>query len=301
VTGLALAAVGAYGVFLVFSAVAYGWGGLRFVPAAAEPVGASPVVRFERWMGQAGLGEVSAIEFAGVSVILAIAGAGVGYALFGGVLPAIGLAVFAASAPLASYRVRRANRLAAAHDAWPQMIEEIRVLTGAAGRSIPQALLEVGLRGPDELRTAFEAAQREWVLSTDFERTVELLKQLLSDPTADATCETLLVAHEVGGADLDRRLGELAEDRRADNLGRKDARSKQAGVRFARRFVIAVPLGMAVAGLSLGDGREAYEAPTGQILVAVALGLVAVCWVWSGRMLQLPQQDRVFTSRGGPA
>ena len=298
-TGLALAAVGAYGVFLVFSAVAYGWGGLRFVPATPERVMVSPVVRFERWMGQAGLGEVSATEFAGVSALLAVGGAGVGFTMFGGALPAVGLALFAASAPLASYRVRRANRLVAAHDAWPQMIEEIRVLTGAAGRSIPQALLEVGLRGPEELRSAFESAHREWLLSTDFERTVELLKQLLSDPTADATCETLLVAHEVGGADLDRRLGELAEDRRSDNLGRKDARSKQAGVRFARRFVIAVPLGMAVAGMSLGDGRAAYQKPIGQILVAVALGLITICWVWSGRMLQLPQQNRVFTSEGG--
>lgn len=174
------------------------------------------------------------------------------------------------------------------------MIEEIRVLTGAAGRSIPQALLEVGRRGPDELRGAFEAAHREWVLSTDFERTVEVVKSHLADPTADATCETLLVAHEVGGGDLDRRLAELAEDRRIDNLGRKDARSKQAGVRFARRFVIAVPLGMAVAGMSLGDGRAAYQEPSGQVLVAIGLGMIGACWAWSGSMLRLPRQDRVF-------
>lgn len=292
--GLALAVVGAYGVFLVFSAVAFRWGGLRLTPRTAERTADPIAVRFRRWMGQAGLGDVRPAEFVGVSALLALLGAVVGWALFGGALPSVGAAAACACAPLASYRVRRANRMAAAHDAWPHMIEEIRVLTGAAGRSIPQALLDVGLRGPVELRAAFGAAHREWVMSTDFERTVEVIKNQLSDPTADATCETLLVAHDVGGADLDRRLAELAEDRRVDNLGRKDARSKQAGVRFARRFVIAVPLGMAIAGMSLGDGRAAYGEATGQVLVAIGLGLVAVCWVWSGSMLRLPEQDRVF-------
>ena len=70
-----------------------------------------------------------------------------------------------------------------------------------------------------------------------------MLKDRLADPTADAACETLLVAHELGGTDLDRRLEALAEDRVQDAQGRKDARAKQAGVRFARRFVLIVPVG----------------------------------------------------------
>ena len=67
------------------------------------------------------------------------------------------------------------------------MIEEIRILTGSRGRSIPQALFEVGRRGPVELRPAFAAAQREWLLSTDFDRTLKVLKDRLADPTAPAT------------------------------------------------------------------------------------------------------------------
>lgn len=293
-TGLALAAVGSYGVLLIFSALVYRWGGLQVVPHRPRASRHSQRDRLVRWMRQAGIGDVRPIEFAGVTLVLALVGSAIGIALFGGPLPALGLGLFCAATPIASYRLRRANRLAVAHDAWPHMIEEIRILTGAAGRSIPQALLDVGLRGPAELHGAFEAAHREWMLSTDFERTVAVLKDLLADPTADATCETLLVAHEVGGSDLDRRLAALAEDRRTDTLGRKDARAKQAGVRFARRFVIGVPLGMALAGMSLGDGRAAYQKPTGQILVAVALLLTAGCWMWSGSMLRLPQQDRVF-------
>jgi tight adherence protein B len=174
------------------------------------------------------------------------------------------------------------------------MIEELRILTASAGRSIPQALFQVGASGPDELRPAFAAAQREWLLTTDFQRSLSTLRSLLADPTCDATCETLLVAHELGGTDVDRRLGDLAADRREDARYRKDARARQAGVRFARRFVLLVPLGMAAAGLSVGNGRAAYETPFGQVAVLVAVAMVALCWFWAGRMLRLPEEERVF-------
>ena len=141
---------------------------------------------------------------------------------------------------------------------------------------------------------AFDAAHREWLISTDFERTLTVLKAGLADPTADATCETLLVAHTVGGSDLDRRLEALVEDRIQDTQGRKDARAKQAGARFARRFVVFAPFGMALAGMSVGNGRHAYQSATGQTLTLFAVLLVAGCWLWAGRILRLPEEERVF-------
>ena len=51
---------------------------------------------------------------------------------------------------------------------------------------------------------------------------------------------------------------------------------------------------MAVAGLSLGNGRSAYATSTGQVLVSVGIGLIVVCWIWSGRILRLPNEERVF-------
>jgi tight adherence protein B len=174
------------------------------------------------------------------------------------------------------------------------MIEEIRVQTSSLGRSIPQALFDVGRRGPTELRPAFDAAHREWLLTTDLPRTFRVLKDLLADPTADMTCETLLVAHELGGTDLDRRLRALAEDRVQDVQGRKDSTSRQAGARFARLFVLLVPAGMALAGMSIGHGRAAYRTSSGQLVVLVALTLVIGCWTWAGQIMRLPDQQRVF-------
>jgi tight adherence protein B len=180
------------------------------------------------------------------------------------------------------------------------MIEEVRLLTGSVGLSIPQALLDVGRRGPEPLRPAFAAAEREWRITTDFARTTAVLSDQLADPTADVVCETLLVAHEVGGADLEARLAALAEDRADDLRHRKDARAAQAGVRFARRFVLAVPLGMALCGLSIGTGRRAYGTGAGQVLVVVGIAAIAVCWWWAGRLLRLPAEERVFRRQAAP-
>lgn len=293
--GAAIALVGAFGVWLLWSEFALGHRGLTRM--ATSPSGERTMdldVRARRWLRQAGLEDVQPREFAIACLAFGLLGAAIGWVVFAGPIAAACVGLFAATFPIAGYRKRRQARLAAAQEAWPRILEEIRLLTGAMGQSIPQALFEAGSRSPDALRPAFEAAHREWMLTRNFEATTRILRGLLADPTADVTCETLLVAHEIGGADLDARLAALAEDRRIDVLDRKDAASKQAGVRFARRFVLLVPLGMAVAGMSVGDGRHAYGTPTGQMLVALGIALVVACWAWSARIMALPPERRVF-------
>jgi tight adherence protein B len=293
VTGLLLAAMGAAGVHYLYTAVALGWRGLGPGPTTARPT-PHRRRRVADGLVQAGLVDVDARQFAAVTAGLAVAGAAVGFLLFGGPLPALALAGCLAAVPAASYRVRAVSRRAASQESWPRIIEEIRILTSSLGRSVPQALFEAGAAAPPALRPAFDAARREWVLSTDFERTVRVLKSALADPTADAACETLLVAHEVGGTDLDRRLEALIDDRILDVQGRKDARSRQAGVRFARRFTLFVPFGMALVGMSIGNGRAAYGTPFGQVMVVIGIGATVACWLWAGRLLSLPVEERVF-------
>ncbi len=291
--GVVLAVAAALGVFYLYTAVALGWRGIGFGPAVVRAEHRRRARRRD-WLAQAGLDDIAISEFAGVLGALFVLGTAFGFMIFGGAVPALVIGAFTASLPIATYRHRRSARIEKAQEAWPRMIEEIRILTGSVGRSIPQALFEVGRNGPVELQPAFDAAHREWLLSTDFARTLEVLKAKLADPTADATCETLLVAHELGGSDLDHRLAALAEDRRLDTRDRKDARAKQAGARFARRFVLIVPFGMAFAGMSVGNGRAAYQSAEGQLAVVVALSMVVACWLWAGRVMALPEEERVF-------
>lgn len=280
-TAVLLSLAAGAGVFLLYTSVALGWRG----------VGPSLQARRHR---ERAVTVVPWRSVLGVAVLAFAVGALIGGVVFGGALPALVTGLFGATFPVASERSRRERRRSEAREAWPRLIEEIRLQTGALGRSIPQALFGVGRRAPAEMDAAFALAEREWLLTTDFGRTVHVLKRELADATADATLETLLVAHQVGGSDVDRRLAALVEDRVQDLQGRKDARAKQAGVRFARRFVLIVPAGMAVAGLSIGTGREAYQAPSGQLAVALGLLIVVACWVWAGLLLRLPEEERVL-------
>lgn len=290
-TAALVALLGAVGVHLLWS----GTVGRRDVllPRTAPRRGTR---RLQVWLAQTGLGahRGAVRDLVGTMALTAGAGGFGAYLLFGGPLPALVAAGFGASLPPAWLRRRRIARREAAMEAWPRLLEEMRLLTSSLGRSVPQAFVEVGRRAPEELRPAFRAAEREWLLSTDFARTTAVLKAQMADPTADAVAETLLIAHEVGGTDLDRRLEALIEDRTQDVQGRKDARAKQAGARFARRFVLVVPAGMAMAGMSVGTGRAAYQTSAGQVLVAAALGLVVVCWLWAGRIMALPEEPRVL-------
>ena len=283
-----LAAVGGWLIYTSASRPPAARGGLQPGPVPARRWS------IEEWLAGAGLAEVSTAEFMASVGTVAVVGAIGAWLLFGGVAPAVVTAAFAATFPVAAYRRRNELRADAARAEWPRLLEEIRLRAGSLGRSVPQALFEAGRRGPVPWRPAFEAAEREWLLTVDFARTVALLKQALADPTADVVTETLLMAHEVGGADLDAKLADLIEDRIEDVQARKDAASRLAGVRFARRFVLLVPLGMAVAGLTIGTGRQAYSSAGGQIAVVAALAAVAACWWWSGRLMRMPSTPRVF-------
>lgn len=277
------------GAYLIYSAATLGG---RRSPVASRR--RSLEERWRAWLRQAGLGEVSVKELVVAVGSLFSLGAFGGYLLFDSVVPAVIAGILVGSFPASAYRRRRQVRLEAAAEAWPRLLEEMRLHIGALGASVPQALFEAGRHAPGEWRAAFTAAEREWQLTTDFARTVSLLKDRLADATADAVCETLLLAHELGGTDIDSKLAELIEDRTLDLQNRKDATSRQAGVRFARRFVLLVPLGMALAGLTIGTGRHAYASPGGQIAVAVGLLAVAGCWAWAGRLMRLPGPPRVF-------
>lgn len=287
---VAAATLAAAGSGLVWSSV-FG----HRAPRRGGPLGIAAGA-WSRLLGSvgAGTGGPSASELALASASAAAGGAVAAFLLFGAVVPAALAALLAAPVPAATFRYRAGRRAEVAAEEWPRVLEEIRLRSGSLGRSVPQALFEAGRSVPAGWRPAFAAAEREWLLTVDLARTLDLLKSGLDDPTADVVCETLLMAHEVGGSDLDTALAELIEDRTIDVQNRKDAASRLAGVRFARRFVLLVPAGMTLAGLTIGSGRSAYETAGGQAAAAGALLAVAACWWWSGRLMRLPRPLRVF-------
>lgn len=288
---LTLAVVAGYGAHLVYSALTYGWSGLQPGPRAPKQTKNTIATA----IGALGLGDFDPRALLAAVGVLFMLGFAFGTLLFGGIAPAFIIGIFAATTPIGVARVRHERLTASAHQSWPALIEEIRLLTGTLGRSIPQATFEVGARSHEALQPAFADAHREWLISTDFARALDVLKARLANHTADIVAETLLTAHELGGGEVGNRLSALAQDRMTDQQHRRDAVARQAGVKFARWFTIVVPIGMAMTGLTIGNGRAAYATDLGQLLVAAALLMVIGCWIWAGRIMAMPVEERVFS------
>jgi tight adherence protein B len=217
-----------------------------------------------------------------------LSGATVGFVVFGTFLMALCGAIAASTWYIVNQRTQRRRRMQSALEAWPSLIEQIRLRTNAQGMSLPVALFVVGRTAPIELRAAFADAEAEWQRSTDFSSSTAILASRLGDSTSAIVVDTLTIAHSVGGTDIDTRLSDLARDRAQDVAHRMDARAKQAGVRFARRFVLIVPIGLAAVGASIGTGRAAYATSTGNLWSIIGVGCLAACWIWSGRLLRMP-------------
>ena len=75
---------------------------------------------------------------------------------------------------------------------------------------MPDALIQLGERGPDGLRAPFRAFAADYQSSGRFDQSLDLLKDRLADPTGDRVVEALRIAREVGGGDLGRVLRSLS-------------------------------------------------------------------------------------------
>lgn len=291
-TAVLLAVLASYGTYLIVTAVWFDWRGLGPGPLVSRRRRLRLLSR--EHLAAAGVDVRHPSRFAAGVVVSGTAGWAVAWLVFGGVLPPLAGLLAGATTPVVGARSAAERRRAAAREHWPRLIDETRLRATSLGRALPQALFDAAASAPPEMRDAFDDARREWLLSTDFERTLAVLADRLADPTADIVCETLLVAHDVGGSEVGRVLLALAEDRKVDLEARKDAQSRQAGARFARSFTLVVPLGMALVGMSIGRGRAAYASPTGQLLVVFGLLVIAICWAWAGRIMRLPAERRVY-------
>ena len=110
-----------------------------------------------------------------------------------------------------------------------------------AGLSLPEALTQLGDKGPLELRQFFRDFGADYRAGGHFDSALEALKERLADPVADRIIEALRLTREVGGSDLGRLLGTLAEFLRENARTRSELEARQSWTVNAARLAIAAP------------------------------------------------------------
>jgi tight adherence protein B len=206
---------------------------------------------------------------------------------------AVAFAGFAGYAPLALVKVRRHQRTVELRDLWPDVVDNLASAV-RAGMSLPEAVAQIAVRGPEQLRGPFLAFAEDYRATGRFGECLDRLKSALADPVADRIIESLRVAREVGGTDLGRLLRTLSQFLREDARTRAELEARQGWTVNAARLALCAP--WAVLGLLAlrPETVVAYNSPTGVLVLLVGGGVSLLAYRVMLRIARLPEEDRVL-------
>jgi len=185
---------------------------------------------------------------------------------------------------------RRQRELA---EVWPEAVDNLASAV-RAGMSLPEALTQLGHRGPEPLREPFSAFGADYQVTGRFGESLDRLKQRLADPVGDRVVEGLRIAREVGGGELGSLLRNLSGFLRDDARTRSELESRQAWTVNGARLAVAAPW---LVLLLLCFQREViarYASPAGVVVLAGGAALCLVAYRLMVRIGRLPTERRVL-------
>jgi tight adherence protein B len=206
---------------------------------------------------------------------------------------AVSFALIAAWGPVALVQFRARQRRSELRDLWPEVVDNLA--SGVrAGLSLPEALTQVGVRGPEELRRPFARFGEDYRATGRFYECLDRLKLALADPVGDRIVESVRMAREVGGSDLGRLLRTLSAFLREDARTRAELETRQSWTINAARLAVAAPW-IVLALLSLRpEAVAAYDTGAGAVVLATGGGLCLVAYRVMVRIGRLPEEERVL-------
>jgi tight adherence protein B len=206
---------------------------------------------------------------------------------------AIAFAAFAGYAPLALVKMRRRQRTVELRDVWPDVVDNLASAV-RAGMSLPEALAQLAMRGPEQLREPFRTFAEDYRATGRFGECLDRLKAALADPVADRIVESLRVAREVGGTDLGRLLRTLSQFLREDARTRAELETRQGWTVNAARLALCAPW-VVLAMLALRpETVVAYNSATGVAVLLVGGGVSLLAYRVMLRIARLPEEERVL-------
>lgn len=244
-------------------------------------------------LARAGISEISPKGLLGVCTASFLVVTVVMVAISEVIVVAVVFGLLAAMLPIAVLRGRATRRSREFATLWPDAVDNLASAV-RAGLSLPEALQQLGERGPEGLREPFVMFARDYQSTGRFHESLDRLKIRLADPVGDRVVEALRIARDVGGGDLGRMLRALSGFLRDDARTRGELESRQSWTVNGARLAVAAPWivlllmsfqGEAVARFSTGAGLVILCG--GAILCVVAYRLM----MWMGRF---PAERRIL-------
>lgn len=191
-----------------------------------------------------------------------------------------------------SARARRRQRDFA--EVWPEAVDNLASAV-RAGLSLPEALAQLRVRGPEALRPSFEAFALDYQVTGRFGECLDRLKARLADPVGDRVVESLRVAREVGGGELGRLLRNLSGYLRDESRTRSELEARQAWTINGARLAVAAPwLVLLMMSFQPAVIRR-YASPAGTVVLLFAAGTCLVAYRLMMRLGRLPRERRILS------
>jgi len=246
-----------------------------------------------RLIDRAGLERVGPSGVIGACVGLGVVAGLLTLAISGVAVVGVLAALVAGFLPIAVLRRRARARSIALRSAWPDAVD---MLCSAvrAGMSLPEAVIDMGSRGPEALRPAFTSFAADYRASGSFALALEQLKDSLRDPVADRVIVSLGIAREVGGSDLGRVLATLSDFLRQDARARGEIEARQSWTVNAARVAVAAPWITLLLLCTRPETVAAYSTATGAVILIGSALLSVVAYRVMTAIGRLPDEPRVL-------
>lgn len=284
---LLLACTLAIGVLLIASPLLW--------PAANGGVRAStqPASAVRERMRQAGLHSVSIPVFAVVSIVIGLASGALVFVLVPVTPLALVAAIAATSIPAIVVGARARSQRKALRLVWPDVVDHL-VSTTRSGISLPDGVAALAHIGPIATRQAFTLFESEYAATGHFGRSLDELKDQLSDPTADRILETLRMSRDVGGTELPSVLRALAAHLRQESAIRGEVEARQSWVMNAARLGAVAPWVILLLLSTRPEAAAAYNSATGAAVIIGGLISTFLAYRMMIALARLPDERRWF-------
>lgn len=240
-----------------------------------------------------GLDTVPPAAVPALSAGLGLVVAAVLWAISGAVVPSLAIGIGASVLPVLVLRSAARRRTTAMREVWPEAVDHVNSAI-RAGLSLPEALVQLSRKGPEELRPAFTEFALDYQTSGDFANSLDRLKVRLADPVGDRIVEALRITRDVGGTDLGSLLRTLSSFLREDARTRAELEARQSWTINAARLALVAP--WVVLGLmaTRPQAAQAYDSTMGLVLIVVGAGVSLIAYRVMLQIARLPQDERVL-------
>ena len=250
-------------------------------------------VRTQDMLVQAGVTGVTPGALVAASVVLAALVMLVGLVVTRSPTIAVCFAVFAAGAPTALLRGRARRQRVRLRELWPEVVDHLA--SGIrAGLALPEAVAQLGDRGPTELQQPFRIFAEDYRATGRFSECLDGLKARLADPVADRIVEALRLTRDVGGTDLAKLLRTLSAFLRDDLRTRGELEARQSWTVNAARLAVAAPWLVLAVLATRPEAAQAYNSFAGLVVLVVGGVCAVVAYSLMLRVARLPEEPRVL-------